>query len=278
MAESYYDSPYPGMALVAIKHARQVLPNDSSFFQLQLDYETKFEDAGAALAARQEEVRSNPEDPRNWLALCGAIGRAAQEASAAEKQALADSARASLNEMLAKWPERPEMRVAAATVLRRVGKPLEAAAQLRSELEKAPDDVAALNNLACLLLDDVSPPQPQEALTFSQRAYDLLARAQVLSPSVCDTQGWALIQCGRIDEGVKLLEQTDAQAPSAAIRYHLAEAYIGKSQPAEAQRHLAGAMALAEESRKQGHPTDAALVARLDVVKARIAEMIRMQK
>jgi tetratricopeptide (TPR) repeat protein len=279
MAECYIDSPYPAMALVAIKHAREMLPGDPSFFQMQLDYEAKFESAETALASRQEAARLDPDDRRNWLALCAAFIRAASYDSAPhspnEKQALASSAQKSVNDMLAKWPNDPELRVAAASVLRVEGKPMEAVEQLRAAMRRAPDDIDVLNNLACMLLDDVSPPQPSEALGLSQRAFDLMALGHALSPAICDTRGWALIRNGRTDEGIKLLEQTAAKTPSAAIRYHLAEAYLQKSLPNEAQAQLAGAMELVEEARKQGRPADAEFISQVNSATTRAAVLAR---
>ena len=44
-------------------------------------------------------------------------------------------------------------------------------------LEMAPDDMTALNNLACLLAEVDPAARPEDGLKYSQRAYDLMQRA-----------------------------------------------------------------------------------------------------
>jgi tetratricopeptide (TPR) repeat protein len=108
----------------------------------------------------------------------------------------------------------------------------------RRLLELRPNDVMALNNMACLLAETISPPQPGEAIQYSQRAYDLMTTAGGRDPLILDTHGWVLALVGRTDEGIDLLRQAVAAKPFAEGYYHLGEAYLKASFPEEALRNL----------------------------------------
>ncbi|MBA3273238.1 MAG: hypothetical protein H0T11_05120 [Chthoniobacterales bacterium] len=114
-------------------------------------------------------------------------------------------------------------------------------------LDLEPNDLAVLNNMACLLADSMKPPRVAEARKYSQRAYDLMVSAGRNEPLLLDTHGWVLTLNDRVDEGIDLLRQAIAAKPFTEGHYHLAEAYLKRAYPQEAEKQLELAL---EEVRK----------------------------
>ena len=108
-------------------------------------------------------------------------------------------------------------------------------------LKMYPDDLFALNNLANLLVDDALVPQPQEARKHSQRAYDLVKRAQPLPAAIFDTHGWVLVQCGEVTEAIDILQKVVSTTRMPEAYYHLGEAYLRKQDTAKAGEALRAA-------------------------------------
>ncbi|HEV7297852.1 MAG TPA: tetratricopeptide repeat protein [Tepidisphaeraceae bacterium] len=144
-------------------------------------------------------------------------------------------------------------------------------------LQKTPDDMAALNNIACLLAESVTPPQPERALGYSSRAYEQLRRAGRFDPMVYDTQGWILVLSGKVDEGIDLLRQVVNRAPFMEAHYHLGEGYLrmGTPYPEEAERQLTLAIEAYEAAASKKQSVDPALKARIESSLARAKEMMR---
>lgn len=120
-----------------------------------------------------------------------------------------------------------------------------------------PDNAVALNNLAYLLSEVVTPPQPRKALVYSQKAFDNVRAKGRIEPRIYDTQGWVLILDGRVDDGIDILQQIINKANFPDAHYHLAEGYLRKNLPLDAQRELliAGDMLdKAEEQHKHADP------------------------
>jgi Tfp pilus assembly protein PilF len=89
-----------------------------------------------------------------------------------------------------------------------------------------------LNNLAWLYFEQGDA----RAVEHARRAYELApARAEI-----ADTYGWLLVQGGRNDEGIKVLEPV-VRAPRSppAARVHLAVALANQGDNARAQELLA---------------------------------------
>ena len=104
-----------------------------------------------------------------------------------------------------------------------------------------PNDLFALNNLANLLLDDALVPQPEQARQYSQKAYDLVRRAQPFPAAVFDTHGWVLVQCGspeQLKEGIDILQKVVRQSAMPDAHYHLGEAYLKQGDWRKAQEEL----------------------------------------
>jgi Tfp pilus assembly protein PilF len=116
-----------------------------------------------------------------------------------------------------------------------------AARWYRTALAAQPDNAVALNNVAWTL-GQLNDPT---AVDYAQRAVKLAPN----NPSVLDTLGWLEVQQGRVELGLRLLEQAHALAPaSAPIRLNLAKALLRAGQRAQARSHLQALSALPARS------------------------------
>jgi tetratricopeptide (TPR) repeat protein len=140
-------------------------------------------------------------------------------------------------------------------------------------LEVAKDDVASMNNLACALLE---VGRPQDALKYSQQAYSIITAAGIREPLVYDTHGWALIQTGRVGEGLNLLAQAADLRSFFDVHYHLAEGYLMSKPPlaTESAREFKIASDLLAQSAVQ----DPAVKAKVDAGLAKANELIKEQQ
>lgn len=91
--------------------------------------------------------------------------------------------------------------------------------------ELRPDDFVVWNNLASL----ESLP-PEKALEYSQKARDLLAKANRIEPYVLDTYGTALLRLNRVDEAISVLSDAYNSLKFREVCLHLGEAYILKKE------------------------------------------------
>lgn len=120
-----------------------------------------------------------------------------------------------------------------ATLYEAAGEYSKAIARYRLVLERKPDDVAALNNLAFALA--VRAGAPAEALPFAERAHRLAPSAA----AVTDTLGWVYVLLGRAAEAIPLLERATTEQPALAEAHlHLARAYHDAGRSADARRAL----------------------------------------
>jgi tetratricopeptide (TPR) repeat protein len=138
-----------------------------------------------------------------------------------------------------------------------------------------PNDLFSLNNMACLLAESMNPPRPKDAIEYSTRAYDMMMKAGMREPLIMDTQGWMLTLNGQVDKGIDVLRQAVATRSFPDAHYHLAEAYLKKSYPEEAQKQLELASQHVSAARENKQPVDTALEARIQDATARAKEMIR---
>lgn len=84
-------------------------------------------------------------------------------------------------------------------------------------IELSPNMPIALNNLAWMYYEI----KDERALPLAEKAASLAPQ----SPEVLDTYGWILVETGRVQEGIKILEQAVALAEdNAEIQEHLAKA------------------------------------------------------
>jgi putative PEP-CTERM system TPR-repeat lipoprotein len=118
------------------------------------------------------------------------------------------------------------------------GKAPEAIAIYEALLNKAPDDVALMNNLAGLYTR--TNTKPERALDLAARA----AKAAPLSAAVLDTYGWLLVRQGKTSEGLGFLRNAHLRAPDVPdIRYHMAVALAALGRTADARREVGAALA-----------------------------------
>ena len=94
-------------------------------------------------------------------------------------------------------------------------------------LEKAPDNVVLLNNLAVLYQGKGNP----KAVELAERAY----KAAPKSAAIQDTYGWLLFRNGQNDKAIGLLRDANKGLPdNAEVQYHYAAALAKKGDKAEA--------------------------------------------
>ncbi len=137
-----------------------------------------------------------------------------------------------------------------------------------------PNDLNALNDVACILSDMVVPPKPEEALNWSQHAYDIVTKAGEINPRILDTHGWILIQLGRVDEGIDVLDRGLDKMDFPEGHYHLAEGYLKKGYPEEAQRQLQQAFDIMNKS-AQNAPADPVLKGKIDVALKQVDQLMK---
>ena len=99
-------------------------------------------------------------------------------------------------------------------------------------LKIAPNDIAALNNLAYLYVDDLD--KPEKALPYIQKVYKLMPQ----DPNVLDTYGWVLGKLKRYAEAKKYLQRSIERDPElVAARYHLGWVFEQTGDPKRALMH-----------------------------------------
>lgn len=123
--------------------------------------------------------------------------------------------------LLAEWikahPEDAEPRFAFAGQLMSNGKYPQAVSEYERLLEKSPNNVVALNNLAWLY----NEAKNAKALTIAKKAHGLAP----LNPQISDTLGWILMGSGQSGEARKLFAVAHSLQPGdGEIAYHLAMA------------------------------------------------------
>ncbi len=145
-------------------------------------------------------------------------------------------------------------------------------------LKLEPDDLGALNNLAYMYSDMVNPRQPNAALEFSGRAYDSLLKVGRFDPLIYDTHGWALVQSGKLNEGIDILQQVINRQSFPEALYHLAEAYLLKGYPEEAQKQLLALSDVIKAAEEKKQAVDPILKAKIDDALGRAAKKIEETK
>ncbi len=102
--------------------------------------------------------------------------------------------------------------------------------QLELVLDEFPDDVAAMNDLGYLWVDENKNVQ---------RAYRMIQAAVAAEPdntAYRDSLGWALFRLGRAEEAVKELEKAAQDDSDPTIHDHLGDAYLACGQVDKARR------------------------------------------
>jgi tetratricopeptide (TPR) repeat protein len=121
-----------------------------------------------------------------------------------------------------------------------------AARELQAVLKQAPDDAAALNNLAWVY----GATGDARARPLAEKAYELAP----LSPNVNDTLGWILARQGNLDDALPLLAEAVKLDPAdPEFEYHYAYTLFKSGRRADARRVLSKLLADSKtfESRSQ---------------------------
>jgi tetratricopeptide (TPR) repeat protein len=139
----------------------------------------------------------------------------------------------------------------------------------RKILETNADDLSALNNLACAMILPDSGFKPQEALPYSQKAFNIVQQDPnyaAFQPYIYDTQGYVLVLCGNVQEGINLLLTAIDKQPIPEACYHLGEAYLAlaQPQPQQAEEALKQAMTLLESASTEEKPLDTELKSKIE--------------
>lgn len=118
-------------------------------------------------------------------------------------------------------------------------------------LQIRPKDAAILNNVAYLIGQEMSPPDPSRAKSYSQRAYDIAKDWKPGEPRgrVLDTHGWVLILNGEVPTGMRLLEEVIEEHAIPEAHYHLAESHLREKRGEEAREQLILALALIDKAK-----------------------------
>ncbi|MCC7487790.1 MAG: PEP-CTERM system TPR-repeat protein PrsT [Burkholderiales bacterium] len=154
----------------------------------------------------------------------------------------------SIEEWVRKHPEDTATRMYLADALGARGKLKDAISHYESIVRDNPMDARALNNLAWALGKSGDP----RAIEFAERAFQI----SPATAAVLDTYGWALVNRGKLHEGIQmLLKAVSLETSNPEIRYHLAKALIKAGDRARARLELkaalggSGAFPEAEEAR-----------------------------
>lgn len=139
---------------------------------------------------------------------------------------------ATLQNWLKRYPDDAYTRGALADALMANEQSREAGEQYAKIIERQPENVSALNNLAWISLQSNAL---DPALSYAQHAYKLAPR----QPQVLDTYAQILLRRGNATEAVsKLREASELAKGDTLIRLHLAEALIAGRQPDQAREVL----------------------------------------
>jgi tetratricopeptide (TPR) repeat protein len=146
-----------------------------------------------------------------------------------------------------------------------------AVAVYRDLLKNDPNDLVALNNLACTMILPNSGYQPKEALTYSEQAFKQVQQSGDVNAYIYDTQGYVLVLTGRVQDGITLLRQAIDKEPIPEACYHLGEAYLTLPQPlySEAEESLKQALGVLDALSKDQKPLDAELKTKIEQALAR---------
>jgi tetratricopeptide (TPR) repeat protein len=215
LLEKRYDEALSDARTIQSQHA-----NLGIGYQLEGDIRRRQGDLAKAITAYQAAYERSPS--------ADLVVRLAdtQRAGGAPQAAIE-----SLRRWLTVQPQDVTVRLQLADYLAQQQQSAEAAAEYERIIGQAPDNVAALNNLAWFY----QQTGDARAMELAERAFRLAPK----HPEVADTLGWILVQGNQIQRGMELLRQAAAKAPQVpVIRYHLAVAYAKAGQREEARQEL----------------------------------------
>ncbi|WP_277811042.1 tetratricopeptide repeat protein [Chromohalobacter canadensis] len=146
-----------------------------------------------------------------------------------------------LDEAISKTPEVTELRFQHAMRAYHQGDLDTMEADLRTIIEREPDNAEALNALGYTLSNDMS--RHQEALPLIEKAH----RLEPESPAILDSLGWVYFHLDRAQEALPYLREAYRGQPDQEIATHLAEVLAATGRDAQAR-------ALVEEALQRFSP------------------------
>jgi len=135
-------------------------------------------------------------------------------------------------------------------------------------LQLEPDNLESLNNLACLLADDYSPPRAQEGLQYVNIAISKMSRLGRTEPRLLDTQAWLLILNGSVADGVHILNTAmNSFAPFPDEYLHLGEGYLRMDTPDPVQAEMQAKLGLQMVNKRNAGAQD-------DILRAKLQDLV----
>ena len=132
----------------------------------------------------------------------------------------------------------------------------------------------AMNNLAYLLAEHLPNPNPERALSYSRRAYDLMQQGSLTMPELVDTHGWVLVLAGKLDEGITVLSQAaTAEGAIPDTFYHLGQAYVQKKAYDLAETNLNRAREVYNQRKAAKLPVDPSLEGRIQAALTKVGQL-----
>ena len=138
-------------------------------------------------------------------------------------------------------------------------------------------DTISLNNLACIWTDYMEPPDAAKALTYSQRAMDVMQEVSLPDPNIMDTHGWVLANVGtpeKLDEGITYIQAALDKRQMMEARYHMGIALLKKNLGPEALQQLDKARKMLDDRKNKGQTIDQVMEVRLNEVLAKARLMV----
>mgnify|MGYP003625881655 CR=1 FL=1 len=152
-------------------------------------------------------------------------------AAALIRKGAAGEAIEALKRQLAQAPDDLPVRTQLGTLYEMAGKQQLAADEYLRVIERQPDSLVALNNLAGLLMEKA----PQQAVEYAEKAHQIAPEREDIS----DTLGWIYLHTGQAKKGLELLQKANRKNPNdLIIRYHLAVALKNNGRESDARFQL----------------------------------------
>jgi putative PEP-CTERM system TPR-repeat lipoprotein len=204
-----------------VESLKKVQPEHPQVLDLEAQLALKNGEAAKAVSIYQKLHQRFP-DTSVWVM---ALARAQQKAGEA------DQSLKSLNDWLNAHPDDVTVRYGLASAYLQLNREEEAKAALIQVVEKAPDSVFALNNLAWLLRD----ADPKQALIHAEKAHQLSPKA----PPVLDTLGILLLRHGDKVKALELLNEAQTLSPDdPMLAYHYSLALVENGKKDKAREKL----------------------------------------
>jgi tetratricopeptide (TPR) repeat protein len=227
---------HPDRALAILEPLMAKQPGYMPAYYLASDVARNNKDLAKAKSFLQQAQKSAAFDALGWMKLVSLLVE--EKNFAAAEDALKTAVKAN--------PESEELGFELASLYETQDMEKAANTQYRTILERHPDYVPALNNLAVNLMDEDLP----KALVLIEKAYSIDGE----NPNVLASYGRIALQGGRTEKAIPLLEKSVGLAPKEVeFRNYLAAAYLksGAKDKAKAVLEQTITLPLSEHERQE---------------------------